>query len=116
MKGVVFLLKRLWQWLRYWLWERAIEKPPPEEQYKLRATEVAKEYMVVSYHGQRINLHINEYELWKRSSRADKRAMKAKFEKQEREGLIRWEEIEGKTICIRNLDYDKRAEKAKEKK
>ena len=71
---------------------------------------------MIEYHGQRINLHVNELPLWNRSTRKDKRAMKAKFEKQEREGLIRWEEIKGKTICVRNLDYTKRAEKAKEKK
>ena len=116
MKGINFLLKRFWLWLKYWLWEKPISKPPPEEPIKVKATEVVKEYMVVTYHGQRISMHVNEYPLWKRSSRQDKRAMKAKFEKQEREGLIRWEEIDSKTICIYNRDYQKRVEKAKEKK
>jgi len=95
---------------------RKLSKPEPEKQYKLKATDVVKEYIVVEYHGQRINLHINELPLWQRSTRKDKRAMKAKFEKLEREGFIRWEEVDGKLICIYNRDYAKRAEKAKNKK
>jgi len=116
MKGIAFLLKRFWLWLRYWLWEKPISKPPKEKPIRVKATEVAKEYTVVTYHGQRISMHVNEIPLWQRSTRADKRAMKARFEKMEREGLIRWEEIDGKTICIYARDYGKRAEKAKEKK
>jgi len=111
MKGINFLLKRFWLWLRYWLWEKPTSKPPPEEPIKVKATEVAKEYTVIEYHGQRINLHINELPLWNRSTRKDKRAMKAKFERMEREGLIRWEEIEGKLICIKNKDYEAKKNK-----
>jgi hypothetical protein len=102
-------LKRFLAWVKHWLWETPVSEPEPEEQYKLKATDVAKEYMVVSYHGQRINMHRSEYPMWKLASRKDKRAMKDKFEKMEKRGEIRFETIEGNLIAIRNKNYEAKA-------
>ncbi len=107
------ILRRFWLWIKHWLWDKPTSKPPKEQPIRLKASEVAKEYMVVSYHGQRINMHRSEYPMWKLSSRKDKRAMKNKFEKFEKEGLVRFETIEGFLICIQNLDYQVRADKLK---
>jgi len=97
-------------WIKHWLWEVPTSKPPKEKPIRVKATEVAKEYMVVQYHGQRINLHKNEYPIWKRLGRKDKRAMAAKFTKQEKGGLIKFMEIEGKLICVKNKDYQAKAD------
>ena len=99
-------MKKIWQWIKLWLWIKPTAKPPKEIPIRLKATEVAHEYMVIQYHGQKINMHRTEYPMWKLSSRKDKRAMAAKFAKYEKEGLVRFELIEGKQICIRNRNYN----------
>jgi len=116
MARIIEVLKMFGKWIKHWLWDVPTAKLPKEEPAKVKATEVAKEWMVVQYHGQRIPLHINEYPIWKSLSRYDKRAMAKKCEQQEKSGLIRFEEVEGKMICVRNLDYQKRVEKAKQEK
>ena len=113
---IIELLKRFGRWVKHWFYDVPVSEPTPEEKYKLRMTDVAKEYMVITYHGQRINMHKTEYPMWKLSSRKDKRAMKLRFEKYEKEGLVRFIDVEGKAICVRDLDYEKRAEKLKNKK
>ncbi len=105
MKQIIDLLKAFGRFIRHWLWEKPISKPDPEQPIRLKAIEVAKEFMVVTYHGQRINMRMVEYPIWKLSSRKDKRAMRDRFEKMEKQGLIRFEEIEGKLIAIKNKDY-----------
>lgn len=112
MEKIIQFLK----FIKHWLYNVPTAKPPKLEPIRVKATEVAKEWMIITYHGQKIPMHENEYPLWKQLSRKDKRAMKDKTAKQEREGLIRFEEIEGKVVCIRNINYDARAEKAKQKR
>jgi len=114
MKQIIQAIKRFWKWVVFLLWYKPTSEPSPEEQYKLRASEVAKEYLVLTYHGQRINMLRTAYPIWVRSSRKDKRATMQKFRKQETDGLIKFVEVEGHLICVRNLDYEKRAEKAKQ--
>ena len=70
--------------------------------------------MIISYHGQKINLHRTEYPAWKMSSRKDKRIRKEKFAKLEREEAIRFMEIEGNMVCVRNLDFEARLRKTKQ--
>ena len=112
---VVTAIKKFWTWIKKWLWERPVSEPEPEKQYILKASDVAKEYIVVQYHGQRINLHRTlEYPVWKLTSRKDKRIIRNKFEKMEKDGDVKFETIDGHLICIRNLNYQARAEKAKE--
>ena len=116
MKQIIHTIKRFLKWVVFLLWYKPTSEPPLEEQYKLKASDVAKEYMVLTYHGQRINILKMVYPIWVRSSRKDKRATMQKFRKQEQDGMIKFVEVEGHLICVRNLDYAKRAEKLKTKK
>ena len=113
MKLLLQALKNIGIWLKFYLWDVPTSKPECDKPIRLKATETAKEYLVVTYHGQRINMRQSEYPFWKAMGRKDKRAMKNKFEKYEREGLVRFEEIEGHLICVKNKDY---VELAKNKK
>ena len=69
--------------------------------------QVFNEYVVIDYHGQKINLHRNEIALWRRMSRKDKRAMALKFKKQVAEGKIVFATINGREICLKNKKYEK---------
>jgi hypothetical protein len=113
MDKIIEALKKFGRWIKHWLWEVPTAKPPKETPAKLKATEIAKEMMIITYHGQRIPMHENEYPIWKSMGRYDKRAMKEKCAKQEKAGTLVFQEVEGKTLLIRNLDYEKRVEKAK---
>jgi hypothetical protein len=105
MKRIIEAISRFGRWVKFWLWEKPVQKPAKEKPVRLKAVEVIDEWMVVQYHGQRIGLHRNEYPLWKELSRNDKRAMAKKTAKQEREGKIRFETINGKLTCVKNKDY-----------
>jgi len=102
-KQIVSALKKLWQWLRYWLWKHPISKPEP-----LKVTEVIKHWTIIYYHGQKINLHKNELAYWYGLSRKDKRAMALRFEVMEKKGLVKFIEINGKLTCVRNKDYEQK--------
>jgi len=102
---IVIRLQKLGRWLGYWLWQKPISKPVPEKPVRLKATEVFNEYVVINYHGQRINLHRNEIPLWQRMSRKDKRAMAQKFTRLEKEKKVVFTRINGREICIKNKDY-----------
>jgi len=81
------------------------------------ATDVAKNYIVITYHKQRINLtRAIEYPAWKASSRKDKRITMLRFKNLEEDGLIKFVEVEGQLICVQNRDYQRRADKAREAK
>lgn len=114
---IVQAIRSFFKWVKHWLWEHPISKPTPEAPIKVKASEVSKEYVVIEYHGQRINLHIaTELPIWNVSSRKDKRITKDKFAKYEREGTVKFMEIEGHMVCVRNLDFQRRADKIKEAK
>jgi hypothetical protein len=99
-------MKKIISAIKLWLWDIPTAKPPKEQPVRLKATEVEKGYMVITYHGQRVNLHrILEYPIWKTYSRNEKRATANGFKEQERKGLIRFEIIEGKLICLKNKQY-----------
>lgn len=102
---IITILKKFREWLKYWLWKHPVSKPIPEKPIRVMAEQVFDEYKIITYHGQRINLHINELPMWAKMSRKEKRVMAAKMGKQERKGLIRFEEINGKLICIKNKNY-----------
>jgi hypothetical protein len=99
------LILNLWSWLVLWLWTKPVQKPEHTPPLKIKAVEVAHAYMVVQYHGQRVNMLKDEYPFWKAMNRKDKRAMANKFAKMEKEGKIRFEEVEGKVIAIKNKSY-----------
>lgn len=90
------------------MWKRPISKPEP-----LTAKEVINHYVVVDYRGQKINLHRNEVPMFNALSRKDKRAMAKKFAIMEMKKRIKFIEIDGKWTCVRNLDFQRRAEKKK---
>jgi hypothetical protein len=94
------LLIRIGRWIRYWLWERPVSKPEPP-----KLTDVQKNYVVIKYHNQMINLHVNEIPLWNKMNRHDRRGMARRFEEMEKDGRIRFEKINGRMICIKNRDY-----------
>lgn len=110
---MITLLKKFGQWIKHWFWSVPTAKPPKEIPIQPKATEVIDEWMVITYHGQRIPMRKSQYPIWKAMSREDKRAMKNKVAKQEKQGIVRFEEVDGKTILVRNLDYQRRADKLK---
>lgn len=105
---IVEVLKKILRWLRYWLWKHPVSKPEP-----LTAKEVVDHWTVVNYHGQKINLHKHEVPMFNALSRKDKRAMALRFKVMEQKGEIKFVEINGKVTCVRNIDYNRRAEKKK---
>jgi hypothetical protein len=116
MEKIIEAIKRFGRLIRLWLWEKPIDKPIPEKKYVLKLTDVAREYVVVMYHGQKVNLHQTEVPIWNMSSRKDKRAMADRFKTLEKKGYIKFVEIDGKWICVKNKNYQALAEQKKEKK
>lgn len=116
MKQIIQAITKFFKWVKFYLWDKPISKPEKDKKYVLKATEVAHEYMVVTYRGQRINMLRSSYPVWKASSRYDKRATMQKFAKLEKEGQIKFVEVEGNLICVANKDYQARADKKKEAK
>ena len=106
---IIRFFERVMRWLRYWMWKRPISKPEP-----LTAKEVVKNWTIVVVKGQRIALHSHEVPMFNAMSRKDKRQMALRVKAQEERGEIKFMEIDGKMTCIRNLDYDRRAEKKKQ--
>lgn len=115
-KQIIQAIKRLWEWIKLWMWTKPTSKPVKTLPLRTMATDVVKDYVIVMYHGQKINLHQTEVPMWNMSSRKDKRITSDKFASLEKKGLIRFESINGKEVCIRNMDYGRRAEKVKENK
>jgi hypothetical protein len=114
MEKIIKLFKKSGWWIKFIFWTKPTSKPPKDKLPRVKGEQVFKDYLVVTYHGQRVNLHRTlEYPIWKTYSRNEKRATAKAFEIKEKKGLIRFEEIDGKLICIKNKDYDKLTEKAK---
>ena len=88
------------KWLKKWFWYKPVSPPAP-----LKAVEVLSEYVVIKYNGQRINLKRTELRMFHAMDRKNKRAMARRFATLEKKGLIRFEEINGKTIAIKNKNY-----------
>lgn len=107
---------RIGKWIKKWLWDRPTAKPPKTKPIEPKLTEVQNEYVVITYQGQKINLRVSELKLWEMSSRRDKRIIKDKFAKMIEKGIGRFETVNGKEVFIRNLDYQRRADKIKEGK
>ena len=106
---IIKILKQILRWLKYWFWKRPVSKPEP-----LTAKEVIQNWTIVECHGQRIALHQHELPMWNAMSRKDKRKMALRVKAQEERGEIKFVEIDGKVTCVRNLNYDRRAEKKKQ--
>ena len=111
MKRFLKALKNIGIWIKFYLWDVPTSKPEKEKLDKVKGEQVFKEYMVVQYHSQKINLRKLEYPFWKALPRKEKRTMALKMGKMEKEGKIRFEMIENKWICIKNIDYEFRIKK-----
>ena len=100
------ILKKIWSWVKYWLWKHPTAEPKP-----LKASEVVRDWVVINYHGQRISLHKNELALFNILPARDKRAMARRFKTREKKGLIKFVKINGRLTCVRNKEaiYELRA-------
>jgi len=96
--------QKIWNQLRYWFWTKPVSRPDPP-----KATDVIKEYTVITYNGQKINLRKSELLMFKNMSRQNKRAMANRFKIMEKKGQIRFEEINGNIVAIKNKDYAEQA-------
>lgn len=108
-KQIVAAFINLGKWIRHWLWEVPVAKPIPEKPIRVMGEQVFNDYTVIVYDKQRINLSSAELKLWNDNKkvypRKDKRATARKFKEQEKKGIIRFEEINGKLICLKNKNY-----------
>jgi hypothetical protein len=91
--------------LKYLFWDKPVRKPPKETPIRVRGEQVFDDYVVFEYKKQQINLRKSELPIWDALSREDKRAMAKRFEVMEKKGLIRFEMINGKRICLKNKSY-----------
>lgn len=98
------MFKRLWKQIRYWLWTKPVSRPEPP-----KATDVVNDYVVIKYNGQMINLRKSELLMFHKMSRQNKRAMANRFKILEKKGQIRFEEINGKMVAVKNKDYAEQA-------
>ena len=91
-------MKNLLKKIKYYFWTKPATEP-------LKAVDDIQNWMVINYHGQKINMRINEFPRWNAMSRSDKRGMAKRFEVMQKKGQIIFEKINGKEICIRNKNY-----------
>jgi hypothetical protein len=96
MKQIIKFLK----WFFYIFWTKPAVEPP-------KATDDLQNWIVIEYHGQKINLNISRGELvkWNAMGRHDRRGMSERFKNLEKKKLIRFENINGRWTCIKNKDY-----------
>ncbi|MGD0340527.1 MAG: hypothetical protein ABSA76_02300 [Bacteroidales bacterium] len=98
-------MKLFFKKVKYFFWDKPVSKPEKEKPIRVMGEQVFKDYVVVIYDGQKINLHKNELSLWNGLNRKDKRGMARKSKLQQAKGLIRFEMIDGKWICLKNKPY-----------
>lgn len=107
----------LWQKIQIWIRRRwfkylssnpiSVKRLPDPEEPML--TDVENLYEVIEYGGQRINLHkYVEKPKFERMNRDQKRKLKEHWRRMERKGQIKFIEVNGKYICIKNKDYEAR--------
>jgi len=87
----------------------ALKSPLPEPKTPMLA-DVANEYEVIVWCGQRINLHkIREKPLFERMNHKQNREVKKNWERMERKGRVKFIEVNGKEICVLNRNYNERS-------
>jgi hypothetical protein len=99
------VISRILRFLKFWLWTKPVARPEPA-----KAVDVINQYVVIDYKGQLINLKKTEIDAFNNLKRKDKRAMAQKFAAMEKKGQIRFEEIKGKLVAIKNKDYEAQAD------
>jgi hypothetical protein len=110
------VLKGIGTWIRRWWYHYLLSNPVSENTPLPKPevpmiTDVESEYEVITYQGQRINLHKSQIKQFEKLNRAHKREIKKNWGGDERKGRIKFIEVNGKTICVKNRDYDSRADR-----
>ena len=103
---IISAIKKFGGWLKYLLYTMPIGDPKT-----IHASDVVDGYTIVVYHGAKINLRLSELPKFAAMSRSDKRQMADKFKAMEKKGKIKYVEINGKLVCVKNIDYEARADK-----
>ena len=99
------MIKKIIQWFKSLFTRyRKAQKTP------LKATQTVDQWIVIKYHDQNICLRKREIDWWNRLGRKDRRAMAQRFHVMEKKGLIRFQEINGQTVAIKNKDYGAKAD------
>ena len=98
------MIKRFLQWLKKLFLMRGVTKIKPP-----KATDVIDQWVVIKYHNQNICLRKREIDWWNRLNRKDKRAMAKRFQIMEDKGKIRFQEINGRIVAIKNKNYEAKA-------
>lgn len=93
-------IRQFWTWLINLFWTRPTDEPEP-----FKATEVKHLYTCIKYKGQWINLKKTEVAAFEAMARSDKRAMAQRFAVLVKKGKIKFIEIDGEMICVKNKDY-----------
>lgn len=99
------VIRQFLAWVKKWLWTKPVSKPAPPT-----AVEALPYYICVKYHDQWVNLRKSEVPLWNQMSRKDRRGMAQRFASLEKKGYIRFDEINGKMTCIKNKNYERKAD------
>ena len=102
------IIRQFFSFLKKWFWTKPTDKPDP-----IKATQVLHNYTCIKYKGQWVNLKIEEVAMFNALARSDKRAMARRFEVLQGKGKIAFKKIDGKMICLKNKDYEQRAEDAR---
>ncbi len=74
--------------------------------FKAQELDLKNFYTVLEYKGQRINLNKNELTAFNNMNRAAKRQVLEHWRKLEKKGHIRFQEIDGQVVAIKNKDYE----------
>jgi hypothetical protein len=102
------IIRQIISFLKNWFWTKPVEKPEP-----FKATEVKHLYTCIDYKGQWVNIKKTEVDMFNAMARTDKRAMARRFAVLQKKGHVRFEEIGGQMMCIKNKDYESKADTRK---
>ena len=102
------IIRQFFSFLKKWFWKNPTE-------HRIKAKDINDQYKVIQYNGQRINLHkVNELPAWGSLPRRKKREIATNWRLMEKKKHITFQEIDGKLICIKNANYEQRAENARQ--
>lgn len=108
---ILSAVKKFFLWFYYLLWEKPVT-PEPEDKFRLKAQELNLEnaYTVIEYKGQRINLNKKQLQAFHNMNRQAKRQVLEYWRNLERKGHIRFVQINGQTVAVKNKDYESKAD------
>ena len=108
---VISAIKSLIAFIRKWLWKEPTT-PIPEERFRLKAREINLKnvYTVIEYKGQKINLNKQQLAAFHKMNRGAKRKVLEHWKNLEKKGHIRFQEIDGQLVAIKNKDYESKAD------